>query len=197
VYGRYDLAIGQFTQTDPIGIAGGLNTYGYAGGDPINFSDPFGLDPCDGIIDLDNLEEVTPSQISEYAECLRKKYEAQDEEEQQREERWARAKRCSGARAELVSRIGADIVLTASYAYGAGLMARGALTMSVGATEAGLLAGGTQAAGYGRLVVGSGMVLEGSTLAANAASTPGLSSIPTMNTISFVDGGGLSACSGF
>jgi RHS repeat-associated protein len=34
---------GQFTQTDPIGLAGGLNLYGYAGGDPINFSDPFGL----------------------------------------------------------------------------------------------------------------------------------------------------------
>lgn len=28
---------------DPIGIAGGLNLYGYAGGDPVNFSDPFGL----------------------------------------------------------------------------------------------------------------------------------------------------------
>jgi hypothetical protein len=28
---------------DPIGIAGGLNLYGFAGGDPINFSDPFGL----------------------------------------------------------------------------------------------------------------------------------------------------------
>jgi len=34
---------GTFTQEDPIGLAGGLNLYGYAGGDPINFSDPFGL----------------------------------------------------------------------------------------------------------------------------------------------------------
>lgn len=36
---------GRFTQEDPIGIAGGLNLYGYANGDPINFSDPFGLCP--------------------------------------------------------------------------------------------------------------------------------------------------------
>jgi uncharacterized protein RhaS with RHS repeats len=34
---------GCFTQEDPIGLAGGLNLYGYAGGDPVNFSDPFGL----------------------------------------------------------------------------------------------------------------------------------------------------------
>jgi len=33
------------TQEDPIGLAGGLNLYGFAGGDPINFSDPFGLCP--------------------------------------------------------------------------------------------------------------------------------------------------------
>jgi hypothetical protein len=34
---------GQFTQEDPIGLAGGMNLYGFANGDPINFSDPFGL----------------------------------------------------------------------------------------------------------------------------------------------------------
>jgi hypothetical protein len=37
--------MGPLTQEDPIGIAGGLNLYGYANGDPINFSDPFGLCP--------------------------------------------------------------------------------------------------------------------------------------------------------
>ena len=29
----------------PIGLAGGLNLYGFANGDPVNFSDPFGLCP--------------------------------------------------------------------------------------------------------------------------------------------------------
>jgi RHS repeat-associated protein len=41
----YDPATGQFTQQDPIGIAGGMNLYGFANGDPVNFSDPFGLCP--------------------------------------------------------------------------------------------------------------------------------------------------------
>ena len=47
----YDPASGRFTQTDPIGLAGGLNAYGFANGDPVNFSDPFGLcvDPVSGI----------------------------------------------------------------------------------------------------------------------------------------------------
>ena len=44
---------GRFIQEDPIGLAGGLNLYGFAEGDPVNFSDPFGLfamgcPPCDG-----------------------------------------------------------------------------------------------------------------------------------------------------
>jgi len=39
----YDPATGRFTQEDPLGLAGGLNLYGFANGDPVNFSDPFGL----------------------------------------------------------------------------------------------------------------------------------------------------------
>lgn len=41
----YDPKTGRFTQEDPIGLAGGLNLYGFAKGDPVNFSDPFGLCP--------------------------------------------------------------------------------------------------------------------------------------------------------
>lgn len=33
---------GRLTQEDPIGLAGGLNFYGSAGGDPVSFGDPFG-----------------------------------------------------------------------------------------------------------------------------------------------------------
>jgi len=43
---RYvDPHTGNFTQADPIGIAGGLNVFGYANGDPITYSDPLGLCP--------------------------------------------------------------------------------------------------------------------------------------------------------
>jgi RHS repeat-associated protein len=46
---RYlDPATGRFTQEDPIGLAGGLNLYGFAGGDPVNSEDPFGLCPWTG-----------------------------------------------------------------------------------------------------------------------------------------------------
>lgn len=48
----YDPHTGRFTQEDPIGLAGGLNLYGFAGGDPVNFSDPFGLCPPKWLCDL-------------------------------------------------------------------------------------------------------------------------------------------------
>ncbi len=39
----FDPVTGRFTQADPIGLSGGLNLYGFANGDPVNFTDPFGL----------------------------------------------------------------------------------------------------------------------------------------------------------
>ncbi len=42
----YDCGTRRFTQTDPIGFGGGLNLYGFAGGDPVNYADPFGLKLC-------------------------------------------------------------------------------------------------------------------------------------------------------
>jgi RHS repeat-associated protein len=39
----YDQQTGRWTQEDPIGIAGGVNLYAYAGNNPVSFSDPFGL----------------------------------------------------------------------------------------------------------------------------------------------------------
>jgi len=39
----YDPHAGHFTQEDPIGLAGGVNAYGFAAGDPVSYGDPYGL----------------------------------------------------------------------------------------------------------------------------------------------------------
>src|SRR5687768_1395205 len=39
----YSPTLGRFLQTDPIGYGDGMNMYDYVGGDPVNLTDPLGL----------------------------------------------------------------------------------------------------------------------------------------------------------
>ncbi|MBB4636305.1 RHS repeat-associated core domain-containing protein [Longimicrobium terrae] len=73
----YDAQAGRFSQEDPIGLAGGLNAYGFAAGDPVSYSDPYGLS-VDSIKVQGRIAQMNITYLRNHSRAFRRLYDELD-----------------------------------------------------------------------------------------------------------------------
>ncbi len=66
--------MGRWLTRDPIGLAGGMNFYGYVGNNPVNAMDPFGLYTPKRYLTLPHLGEIPFPSLAEEGHCATQWY---------------------------------------------------------------------------------------------------------------------------